>query len=76
MYGPADSIEEADVIVVSTESYERALIVNERRKRKGLKELKIVVLPLVLAEDGKPISSSRIRRGEVDLEGRFPSQIR
>ncbi|MCS7102864.1 MAG: phosphopantetheine adenylyltransferase, partial [Candidatus Korarchaeum sp.] len=68
--------EEADVIVVSTESYERALIVNERRKRKGLKELKIVVLPLVLAEDGKPISSSRIRRGEVDLEGRFPSQIR
>lgn len=69
--GPADCIEEADVIVVSTESYEGALVVNERRRKKGLRELKILVLPLILAEDGKPLSSSRIRRGEVDPEGRL-----
>lgn len=74
--GPADSIEDADVIVVSTESYEGALKVNERRKSKGLKELKIVVLPIVYAEDGKPISSSRIRMGEIDPEGRLLTRIR
>lgn len=74
--GPADSIEEADAIVVSTESYEGALAINESRRRKGLGELKIVVLPLVLAEDGKPISSSRIRKGEVDPEGRPPPRTR
>ena len=68
--GPADRIEEADVIVVSTESYDGALAINERRRRRGLRELKIVVLPLVYAEDGKPISSSRIRGGEIDPEGR------
>ncbi|RDD54211.1 MAG: pantetheine-phosphate adenylyltransferase [Candidatus Korarchaeota archaeon NZ13-K] len=74
--GPAESAEEADVIVVSTESYEGALLVNERRRMRGLRELKIVVLPLLLAEDGKPISSSRIRRGEIDPEGRLLTPIR
>jgi pantetheine-phosphate adenylyltransferase len=69
--GPAADIEEADAIVVSTESYKGALAVNERRRQKGLSELKIIVIPLILAEDGKPISSSRIRRGEIDTEGRL-----
>jgi pantetheine-phosphate adenylyltransferase len=68
--GPAADIEDADVIIVSTESYRGALAVNERRREKGLSELKIIVIPLVLAEDGKPISSSRVRSGEIDTEGR------
>ena len=68
--GPAGTDETADVIIVSPETYERALMINEERVRNGLKELFIVVVPTVLAEDGKPLKSHRIRAGEIDPEGR------
>ncbi len=69
--GPASEDEEAEIIVVTPETYERALLINEEREKKGLKELIIVVVPLVRAEDGKPLKSSRIRYGEIDEEGRL-----
>ncbi len=69
--GPAGTDEEADLIVVSPETYERALMINEERRRNGLRELFIVVVPTVLAEDGAPLKSHRIRAGEIDPEGRL-----
>ena len=54
-----------DAIVVSPETEKRAKEINEIRKRNGLKELKIIVIPYVLANDGIPISSSRIKEGEI-----------
>lgn len=69
--GPAGTDDIADVIVVSPETYERALLVNEERVRNGLKELFIVVIPTVMAEDGRPLKSHRIRSGEIDSEGRI-----
>jgi len=39
--------------------------------RNGLKELFIVVIPTVMAEDGRPLKSHRIRSGEIDSEGRI-----
>ncbi len=69
--GPAGTDEEADVIVVSPETYERALMINEERASNGLKELFIVVIPTIMAEDGKPLKSHRIRAGEIDSEGRL-----
>lgn len=59
-----------DVIVVSPETYEMALKINEKRLEIGKKEIKIVKVDWVLAEDGKPISSTRIKRGEIDRYGR------
>ena len=58
--------EDYDAIVVSPESYSRAREINDIRKRKGMKEIEIVIAPLVLADDGIPISSSRIKNGEID----------
>lgn len=55
-----------DAIVVSPESYSRAREINDIRKRKGIKEIEIIVAPLILANDGMPISSSRIKNGEID----------
>ncbi|GBC75530.1 hypothetical protein HRbin06_00848 [archaeon HR06] len=59
-----------EAIVVSEETKERAKYLNKLRRERGLKPLKIVVVEMVKAEDGLRISSSRIRRGEIDEEGR------
>ena len=67
-YGP--SIEDDfDAIVVSSETFETAEEINLKRVEKGKKPLKIFKIPFVLAEDGKPISSTRILKREIDKDG-------
>jgi pantetheine-phosphate adenylyltransferase len=67
-YGP--SIEEDfDAIVVSPETQPVAEEINEKRAQKGKKPLQIVVVPFVLAKNGRPISSTLIRNGEMDENG-------
>ncbi len=68
-YGKAVEDPELDAIVVSPETEPVAREINEVRKEKGMKELKIFKIPLILAEDFLPICSSRIRRGEISPEG-------
>lgn len=60
-----------EALVVSEETRARGEAINEERARRGLPPLAIIVVPMVLAEDGKPISSTRIRAGEIDEEGRL-----
>ncbi len=59
-----------EYLVVSPETYGVALRINERRRELGKKPIKIVKVDFVLAEDGKPISSTRIKNGEIDRYGR------
>ena len=61
--------EDFDAIVVSPETKPVAEEINEKRGQKGKKPLQIVVVPFVLAQNGKPISSTLIRNGEIDENG-------
>lgn len=68
-YGPALTDEEAEVLVVSRETAARAREINQLRRGRGLKSIKIRVVEMVLAADGAPISTTRIRCGEITREG-------
>lgn len=65
VFGPAIE-EDFDAIVVSPETEERAMEINKIRRNKGLKELKIIKIPYVFANDGIPIATSRIKNGEIE----------
>jgi pantetheine-phosphate adenylyltransferase len=45
--------------------------INAERTRRGLKPLEIVVIDMVPSENHAPISTTRIRRGEIDREGKL-----
>ncbi|MFP4654769.1 MAG: phosphopantetheine adenylyltransferase [Methanohalobium sp.] len=67
-YGPTLT-DDYDYIVVSSETYDSALKLNELRQERGLKPIEIVKIECVMAEDSLPISSTRIMRGEIDIHG-------
>jgi len=69
-YGPTVENGAIEGIIVSEETEPRADEINRLRVERGLRPLLVFCIKMVLAEDGKPISSTRIRRGEIDRYGR------
>ncbi len=71
LFGPVlDKSLAIDAIVVSEVTKKGADIINQKRKELGLNPLQIFVAPIVVAQDGKLISSQRIRNGSVNREGK------
>ena len=68
-YGPSID-DEFDAIVISPETKKTAEDINHKRLMKGKKPLKIIEIPFLLADDGFPISSSRIQNKEIDVNGK------
>ena len=60
-----------DAIIVSRETLKNAKTINTKRGEINLPPLEIVIVELVLAQDGEPISSFRIRNGEINREGKL-----
>jgi pantetheine-phosphate adenylyltransferase len=58
-----------EALVVSQDTAKTAVGINEARKKAGAKPLDIVVVDLVEAENNVPISTTRIRKGEIDRNG-------
>lgn len=69
-FGPADDLPDLDALVVSAERAPVGKALNDARAEKGLRPLEVRPVPMVLAEDGLPIQSRRIRAGTIDAHGR------
>lgn len=70
IFGPTLK-ENFDYIIVSPETVENALKINLKRRKNKKRPIKIIKIPFVLAEDKKPISCTRIIKGEIDKEGKL-----
>lgn len=69
-YGPAIEDRELESIFVTMDTLESAFEINKIRRKNGLNSLEIIIVPMVIAEDGGFVSSSRIRSGEIDRYGK------
>jgi pantetheine-phosphate adenylyltransferase len=58
-----------EALVVSEETEKTAIQINRKRREAQLPPLKIITIAMVPAENYKPISTTRIREGEIDREG-------
>lgn len=70
-FGPAVTTDDVEALVTSTETQSKGNLLNEMRTKIGVKPAKIITVELVKAEDGSRISSTRIRSGEIDRQGRL-----
>ena len=70
-FGPAVTSSDVGALVASAETKVKGKALNDIRAKKGLKPVEIISVELLKAEDGKPISSTRIRAGEIDSRGRL-----
>ena len=69
-YGPAAGRKRLQALIVSKGTLVSGRRLNRLRQQNGLQPLDLVLVDLLKAADGKPISTTRIRNGEIDLQGR------
>ena len=70
-FGPAVTTDEVGALVTSSQTRIKGKLLNRMRAKKGLKPVEVIAVEMVRAEDGSPISSTRIRAGEIDCGGRL-----
>ena len=72
-FGPAVLEKGVEALVVSDEKSNQGTILNQLRAEKKLLPVKIIMVPMFLAKDGKRISTTRIKNSEIDAEGNLLS---
>lgn len=77
-YEPAASMPDLDSLIVTQETRTRGEQINALRQGLALSLLALIEVLMVAAEDGKPVSSTRLRSGEIDAAGRLimPESLR
>jgi len=69
IFGNSKTEKNIDAIVVTSQTKNNALKINQWRKENKFQPLQIIEVPLLRGDDGQIISSERIRLGEIDREG-------
>jgi phosphopantetheine adenylyltransferase len=69
-YGPAARRKKLEALIVSKGTLASGRRLNRLRRQSDLRSLDLHVVDLLRADDGKPISTTRVRNGEIDLQGR------
>lgn len=68
-FGPAVLEKDVEALIVSEETSFQGAELNRLRRQRDVPDVKVIVVPAVLAKDGKKISTSRIRNSEIDADG-------
>ena len=68
-FGPAVIEGDVEALVVSDETAHKGDVLNKQRRERNLRPVQVVTVPMILARDGKRISSTRIRNSEIDSKG-------
>ena len=68
-FGPAVLEDSVKALIVSEETSDKGTLLNKLRAERNIPPVKIVVVPIVLAKDGKAISTTRIKNSEIDSHG-------
>jgi pantetheine-phosphate adenylyltransferase len=72
-FGPTVTYGLVDALVASSETACKGEEINNIRRTNRMKPISIVAVDILKAEDGGPISSTRIRSGEIDTTGKILS---
>ena len=70
-YGPAARRKKLEALIVSKGTLASGRRLNRLRRRNHLRPLDLHVVDSLRAADGKPISTTRVRNREIDLQGRL-----
>ena len=68
-FGPAVIEGSVKALIVSEETSSKGVKLNELRAERNLPPVEMIIVPMVLAKDGKAISSTRIKNSEIDSCG-------
>ena len=68
-WGPGIFDKDLEAIIVSEETMEVGNKLNLERESRNLPQLEIISISMILGSDGKKVSSTRIRNGEINLDG-------
>ena len=68
-FGPAVLEKEVEALVVSDETAPKGEVLNKLRSAKNSPPVEVIIIPLVLAKDGTRISTTRIKKSEIDSNG-------
>jgi len=69
LFGPGIFSAEIEALITSSETSTVIAELNSLRRERNLKELEHVVIPLILSKDGQKVSTTRIKRNEIDPQG-------
>jgi len=72
-FGPAVLEKGVEALVVSDETSNQGVVLNQLRAEKKMPPVKIIAVPMFLAKDGTRISTTRIKNSEIDTEGNLLS---